>query len=387
MTMPTDATQDLLAQIATFAAKDVAPAAPAWAMGDAPDAAIFAKAAAIGLFGLETPENLGGSGWGFGPKAQAAETLAGADFGFAMSVINTQNVAVRLALSAPAQVRDRYLPGILAGRITACTALTEPGTGSDFAAVVTRARRSTDGWVLDGEKAWIINGRHAGLAMVFAQCAEGGGAGGIGGFLVDLSAPGVKRHPIDSGFSQTSIGTGGFVLDGVALPDDHLLLPHGGAFKAIMAEINGARAYVAAMCCGMLAAALVDATAYGAQRRTFGKPLAAHQAWRLKLAQAQTDLAAARALTAQAGRAIDAGGDAQLLAAQAKIHAISTCQRHVPILLHAVGAEGLRPAHCFTRHLAAVQMAALTDGSTDMLLERVARLTGAPTDETAHSKE
>lgn len=375
--MPTDTGRDLMADIAAFAAHEIAPAAPGWDMGGAPDAAIFAKAAAIGLFGLETPVQFGGSGQGFAVKAAACEALAGADFGFAMSVINTQNVAVRLAHSAPPALRNHYLPKILAGEISACTALTEPGAGSDFSAAATRARREGNGWMLDGEKTWIINARHAGLSVVFAQCGDGAsGGGGIGAFLVDLSAPGVRRHAIDSGFSQSSIGAGGFTLDGLQLGDDHLLLPPGGAFKAIMAEINGARAYVAAMCCGMLAAALADAGAYGARRHTFGKPLAGHQAWRLKLAHAQTDLAAARALTGLAGQAIEQGRDAQLLAAQAKIHAVGVCQRHLPIMLHAVGAEGLRAEHCFTRHLGAVQSAALTDGSTDMLLERVAKLTG-----------
>lgn len=375
--MMSDADQGLLARTEAFAADHVAPAAAAWSMGAAPDAAIFAKAADIGLTGLEVPVDLGGSGCGFALKADASAALAGADFGFAMSVINTQNVAARLVRSAPAHLRDRYLPGLLAGRISACTALTEPGAGSDFAAVATRARRTRTGWTLDGEKAWIINGRHAGLAMVFAQCAQGGGGDGIGGFLVDLAAPGVRRHPLDGGFSQTSIGTGGFVLDGVDLPEDHLLLAPGTAFKSVMTEINGARAYVAAMCCGMLGAALAQAAAYGARRRTFGKPLAAHQAWRLKLALAHTDLAAARALIGQAAQAIDGGGgDVQLLSAQAKVHAVGVCQRHLPVLLHAVGAEGLRPGHCFSRHIAAVHMAALTDGATDMLLERVARLTG-----------
>ncbi|MFT7027156.1 MAG: alkylation response protein AidB-like acyl-CoA dehydrogenase [Paracoccaceae bacterium] len=375
MSVPTD--QDRLARIAAFAARDVADAAPAWAMGAAPDAGIHAKAAALGLMGLEVPTALGGLDWGFARKAEVCETLAAADFGFAMSVINTANVGARLARSAAPAVRDRYLPGILAGRISACTALTEPGAGSDFAAVATRAQRAEGGWRLTGEKTWIINARHAGLAMVFAQCETGEGGGGIGGFLVDLTGPEVRRHAIDAVFSQTAIGTGGFTLNGAFAPDDHVLLPPGPAFKTVMAEINGARAYVAAMCCGMLAEALAQATAYGARRRTFGQPLASHQGWRLKLAQAQTDLAAARALTAEAVRTVEAGGDAQLVAAQAKIAAVAACQRHLPVALHAMGAEGLRPEHCATRHLAAVQMAALTDGSTDMLLERVARLTGA----------
>jgi alkylation response protein AidB-like acyl-CoA dehydrogenase len=105
-----------------------------------------------------------------------------------------------------------------------------------------------------------------------------------------------------------------------------------------------------------------------------------HQAWRLTLAQAQTDLAATQALTDRAVAAVTAQDPAaQILAAQAKVHAVQTAQHHLPALLHAMGAEGLRPTHGLTRHLAAVQSAALTDGAVAPLLERVARLTWAAT--------
>jgi alkylation response protein AidB-like acyl-CoA dehydrogenase len=147
-----------------------------------------------------------------------------------------------------------------------------------------------------------------------------------------------------------------------------------------MVELNAARTYVAAMCNAMTRAALSEAAQYGTERHSFGAPLAAHQAWRMPLVQAETDLAAAEALTAQATAQIDANEDAQLCAARAKIAATDCAGHHLPRLLHAMGAEGLRPARCFTRHLAAAQIAALTDGTTTMLRERVARLTLPRTD-------
>ena len=357
-----------------FVAHDIGPQAASWSLGQSPAPELYEEAAELGLIGIEVATADGGLGFGFAFKATACAAIAAADFGFAMSVVNTHNVAARLARTAPQAIKDRYLPKLLSGHLAACTALTEPGAGSDFAAIETTARKTSDGWVLKGEKSWIVNGRHAGLAIVFAQCADLEGAKGIGAFLIDLTVPGARRYAIESAYSQTSIGTGGFVLDDVTVPNENLLLTPGEAFKAILSEINGARSYVAAMCCAMLAAALRDASAYGEQRRTFGKPLSGHQSWRMHLAQATTDLAAAQALVAQAVEVVDRGCDAQLLAAEAKVHAVDTCQRHLPILLHAMGAEGLRAEYCVARHLAAAQVAALTDGSTAMLLERVARL-------------
>lgn len=368
---------DLLRAIAAFATERVAPAAVAWSMGEAPGPDLFAGAGRLGLTGLEVSAASGGRGTGFAVKVAACAQLAAADFGFAMSVVNTHNVARRIELSASPRLKARHLPDLLAGRVSACTALTEPGAGSDVPALSTRAERVADGWRLTGEKSWIINARHAGLCIVYARCI-GGDGDGIGAFLVDLTAPGVTRYPLDGPFAQTSMGTGGFTLDGVAVADDQLLLAPDIAFKAILSEINGARAYVAAMCCAMLAAAIRDVSEHGARRRTFGVPLEDHQDWRFAVARARVDLAAAQALVDQAVREAGDPKAAQLLAAAAKVHAVETCQHHLPRLLHAMGAEGLRPEHCLARHLGAVQSAALTDGTTAMLLERIARLARPP---------
>ncbi len=364
-----------LSAVRSFAEQEVAPAAAAWSLGERPNAGLFTKAAEIGLFAMSIPTEFGGRGFGYEVLAEACEVLAGADFGFAMSVVNTHNVGLRICRSAPAALRDQHLPALVSGATSACTALTEKGAGSDFAAITTKAEKTGQGWRLSGDKTWIINGRNAGLAILFALCGEDEGAGAIGGFLVDLTLPGVHHYPLESAFSQTSMGTGGFVLEEVMLADDCLILPPGEAFKSVLTEINAARTYVAAMCNGMLRAALLEVSAYGAERQTFGRPLSGHQAWRLAMAQAEIDLAASTALTREAITLIARGEDAQLAAARAKVHAVETCQRQLPQILHAMGAEGLRAEHCFARHLAAVQMAALTDGATDILRERVARLT------------
>ena len=377
MTSHSDA---LMTEIQTFARETVAPLAAAWSFGEAPSQTLLEAAAKLGLTSIQVPEEFGGRGLDFAYKTKACEALAAFDFGLSMSLVNTQNVARKIALMAPKPIAQKFLPGLLDGKVTACTALTEPGAGSDFAAITTRATRQAGGWELNGEKAWIINGRHAGVSVVFAKCEDPDhgvqpvGGASIGAFLVDLNAPGVRRYAIDSSFSQTSMGTGGFVLSGVTLPSDHLLLAPGSAFKSALSEINGARTYVAAMCCAMLRAGLDEVSAYGARRSSFGKPLAAHQAWRHDVVKVQTDLAAARALTDEAIELVSSGGDAQLAAAQAKIQAVEACQRGLPVLLHAMGAEGLRTDYCFTRHLGASQVAAFTDGSTAMLRERVARL-------------
>jgi len=123
----------------------------------------------------------------------------------------------------------------------------------------------------------------------------------------------------------------------------------------------------------MVAECLRVATAYGAQRHSFGQPLHGHQGWRWGLADAAIDLQAARLLVDAAGTCIDGGVGARTPAAQAKVFATRMAGRHIAALMHAMGAEGLREQHPFMRHLAAAQVATLVDGSTEMLLERLAR--------------
>lgn len=336
------------------------------------DAGLAAAAAAAGLFGFQVPTADGGAGASFAVKARIAEILAGADFGLAMALINTQNVANHLARSANVAVAQRYVPDLMAGRKFGCTALTEPGAGSDFAAINTIATAIDGGWRLDGAKAWIINALHAEVLLVYAQTRPGSGAAGIAAFVVDANRAGFARGIAMTG-ALPAMGSGSFRLEGYVAAAEEMLFAPGQAFKRAMTSINGARIYVAAMCCGMVDAALSVAADYGRRRSTFGQVLFEHHGWRWSLADASVDLEAARLLVADAAAKLDAGTDVQGAAARAKVFATRIAHRHLGALLHAMGAEGLRDCHPFLRHLEGAQAAAFTDGSTGMLQERIAR--------------
>lgn len=371
--MADDATPRFLAGVRAFARDTVAPQAAEWSKESCPAPTVFTAAAAAGLMRVDVPAAFGGLGLGFRAKVEACAIVAAADFGLAMALVNTHNVAKRIALSAQPELGHTLMPDLLAGRASACTALTEPGAGSDAAAMLCMAEKCAGGWLLNGEKVWIVNARRARHAIVYAQTGQPGQGGGIAAFLVDLTNPGCTTFAIDSGISQASIGTGGFRLNRCFVSDERLLLPAGTAFKAILEEINGARIYVAAMCCAMVSSALRIAHAYGETRQTFGKPLSQHANWREKLAGCATSLAAGWSLVDAAIAATERADDVRHLAAAAKVNAVALAQRELPILLHAMGAEGLRETYPFTRHIGAAQLAALTDGSTAMLLDRLGR--------------
>ena len=375
-----NAESEYLDRVRAFSQDVVAPAASQCSGAADIDSAIQEAAANLGLFGIEVPAEHGGLGYGFSVKARVCEVLAGADFGFAMSVINTQNVALRLSREASTGVQERWLQALLEGKTSSCTALTEPGAGSDLSAMQSTARQVDGGWSLNGEKTWIVNGRRAGLAIVYARCTDevnadaGALADTLAAFAVDTSATGVESYAIDSHFSQHALASGGLRMHDVVVSEDAMILPPGRALKSILLELNCARVYLAAMCCGMLSEALAQVSGYGEQRASFGVSLFTHQSWRFYLSRALVDLEASRSLLERAIHTIETGNDAQRLAAISKVHAVDICQKHLPALLHAMGAEGLRSTYCFARHVAASQFASLTDGSTEMLLERIARL-------------
>jgi alkylation response protein AidB-like acyl-CoA dehydrogenase len=376
--MAHDMAADFLADVRAFARIYVENGAASWAHGETPDLEVALHAARIGLTRMEIPAAAGGMGLGFRAKVEACAIVAAADFGLAMSLVNTHNVAKRIAMSASETVTRSFLPDLLSGQATACTALTEPSAGSDAAAMRCMATPTTGGWLLDGEKTWIINARHARLSIVYAQTGEHGSGAGIAAFLVDLTDPCCERYPIESGFSQVSIGTGGFRLRRCFVPAERAILPAGTAFKAILDEINGARIYVAAMCCAMVSASLSLARRHGETRQTFGKALDQHPTWREPLARCATELAAAWALIEAAIVATETRADTRHIAAAAKVNAVSLAQAQLPVMLHAMGAEGLRQTYPMARHIGAAHLAALTDGSTAMLLDRLARWDPTP---------
>ena len=333
------------------------------------------KAADLGLTRIEIPKNQGGLGFDFKTRSKIFGILSTFDFGFSMSIVNTHSAALRLSQSASPQIIDHFFPKIHEGGESACTAMSEKEFGSDFFSIETTAMKHKNDWKINGQKEWIVNARHAKLAIVFVQTKSAGDKSGIAGFAVDLNDANAKRFEINSSYSQNSMGTGGFVLKNYIAKSDDMILPPGIAYKAILNEINLARVYVGSMCCHMLQHLLEITKDYGNKRMSFGKKLFTHQSWRFAIADAEVDLTAAKLMVEEAEKQAAEQKDSQLSAAKAKIFATNVCQKHFPILLHKMGAAGFHNQYPFSQYIPAVQMASLMDGSTEMLLERVSRQT------------
>lgn len=361
----------VVAKAKAFAAEHVAPNAARWELERHYPYETIKLACAAGLNTIELAKQHGGQGLRFSCKLLAFEEIAKADFAFAFALINHHNACARFARDGkPAHVA-RLLPRMLTGEVIGCAGLSEPGVGSDFGGLEMKAERVEGGWKLNGAKAWITNAAVAGLSVAYAQTDRSQGYRGIACFAIEAERPGFHREKPFELHGGHATGVGGFRLVDYIAPDEAVLHPPGAAFKAALAGINGARAYVAAMCCGMLQASLETAVRYTQQRKTFGQKVIDHQGVRWKLVDAATQLEAARLLTYRAARLIDEGKDAVLPAAYAKKFATDMAVQRIADCIQAMGANGLRAEYPLARHLAGAKIAAYTDGSIEMMNERI----------------
>ncbi|MEM7252019.1 MAG: acyl-CoA dehydrogenase family protein [Pseudomonadota bacterium] len=350
-----------------FAADNIEPFAAEWERSRRFPREAVGAAARVGLLGLLVPRRLGGLGLGVGDMAEVMRLLAAADMGLAFSLVCHNNLAGAIAARGGPYHHHEHLPGLLDGSTLGGFLLTEPTVGSDATAIRTRAERTADGWVINGDKAWATNGTDAGLVNVYVQTEPGRGARGIAAFLVDTSTPGVERGPAYEMLAAHSTGTASFRFNDVVVGEAQLFIQPGEAFAAAMEAIDIARLMVSQMCIGMLDRALTMAVAYLSERHAFGKPLAEQQGLQWMLADVATDLEAARGLAARAASAIEGGErDRAVYAAHAKKFATRVAMAGLSQCMQALGANGFRHDRPLARHLASAKMAQYLDGTTEV---------------------
>lgn len=335
---------------------------------------LLALASQSGLAGMEVPEDAGGAEASFSTRMRVCEELARSDAAFAFSLVNHHNVISRIALSGQSSFSQKWVRPMLRGDHFGCTAMSEPQSGSDFSAMRSTATQTGTGWKLNGEKAWIANAAFADTFLVYAQTDPNAGIKGIAGFVVLASDQGFVREPAYSLTGIEAMGVGGFKLENCVIPHDRVLYPPGAGFMSAMQGVNRARIHVAAINTGMLEASLKAAIGYGHTRQAFGQSLLDFQGLRWSLANVATQLQAMRLMTYSGARAIDTGADAQNAAAMAKKYANDQAASAIATCMQAMGAAGLLPHYPLTRHLSCARALCYTDGTPEMMNERISHL-------------
>ncbi len=282
----------------------------------------IAEMGALGFMGMLVPEEHGGAAADHVAYALAIEEVAAGDGAVStvMSVHNSVGCMPILKFGSDEQ-KARFLGPLARGEQLGAFCLTEPGAGSDAAALKTRARRSGNAWVLSGTKQFITSGANADLAIVFAVTDPEAGKRGISAFIVPTKTPGYKVARIEHKLGQRASDTAQIVFEDMELTPDLMLGQEGEGLRIALANLEGGRIGIAAQAVGMARAAFEAALAYAGERETFGQKLMAHQAVAFRLADMATRIEAARLLVLNAARLRDAGQPCLKEAAMAKLFA------------------------------------------------------------------
>lgn len=308
----------IVGAVRQFARTEMAPHALDWdAAGHFPRDVLY-RAGDLGLGGVYVRDDVGGSALSRADAVLIFEELAAADPAVAAYISIHNMVAWMIDAYGSAAQREQWLPGLTTMAELGGYCLTEPGAGSDAAAIATSAIRSDDGYVLTGVKQFISGGGVASVYVVMARTGEPG-ARGITAFLVPGDAPGMSFGPPEKKMGWNAQPTTQVILDEVRVPASAVLGGEGNGFRIAMSALNGGRINIAACSLGGARSALEKATRYVHERFTFGEPLAEKQAVVFALADMATDLRAARAMVRDAAGALDdRADDAAMQCAMAK---------------------------------------------------------------------
>lgn len=374
-------TDDQLAVVETtldFAQEHLAPHAVAWDQDKHFPVDVLRKAAGLGLGGVYVREDVGGSELSRTDGVLVFEALATGCPSIAgyLSIHNMVGWMVdRYGTDAQ---RERYLPRLCAMELLGSYCLTEPGAGSDAAALRTRAVRDGDAYVLTGTKQFISGAGASHLYIVLARTG-GDGPRGISAFLVERDDPGLSFGPNEKKMGWNAQPTRQVVLDGVRVPAHRLLGDAGEGFRIAMSGLNGGRLGIAACSLGGAQSALDRSLAHLADREAFGARLLDAQALQFRLADMATELAAARALVRQAAEALDRKAvGARELCAMAKRFATDTGYSVADRALQLHGGYGYLAEYGVEKIVRDLRVHQILEGTNEIMRVMVARsLTGA----------
>lgn len=362
-----------------FAAQELAPAAaPRDRDGTFPEAELR-RLGELGLLGVNVPERYGGSAAGVVAYSLAVSEIAAADASVSVAMAVTNMVAEVLCAYGSEEQKAEYVPRLCSGEAVAgAFALSEPQSGSDAASLRTMAERTPGGWRLTGNKQWITSGDRAGVLVVWARTDGGkadkkGQAAGISAFLVPRGAKGLSAGRPEHKLGLRGSTTVPLILDGVELPESALLGQVGEGFKIAMAALDGGRIGIASQAVGVGRAALSAALDYSKERKQFGQPIAQFQAISNLLADAATQLEAARLLVLRAAFYKEQGLPFSQKAAMAKLYASEMAGRVCDSALQIHGGYGYTQEFPVERYLRDARVQRIYEGTSEIQRLVIAR--------------
>ena len=360
--------QEMLKELAhEFARDSVRPMAEHWDENSEFPMEAIAKAHELGLMNLHIPEEYGGMGFGCLTEAVVQERLAWGDPGFATAAYSNGLTAAPIITGGTEEQKQKYLGWLVEKPSIAAYAVTEPGAGSDVAAIQSTAVRDGDDYILNGNKMWITGAGKADWYFVLAYTDKNAGYKGMSGFIVEADWDGVTLGKKENNMGQRASDTRAVNFENVRVPVANLVGGKEGAgwFNA-MAAFDVSRPSIAAHATGISQAAYEHALQYADERVTFGKKLHQHQTIQFMLADMKTDIEAARLLTWKAAWMMDNGERNTEFAAHAKRFAADAAMRITTDAVQVFGGYGYSEEYPVARLMRAAKVMQIYEGSSQV---------------------
>ena len=375
--LPTEEARDLLALARDVAQREVKPPAAEGERTGTFPRETFALLSRSGLLGLPYPEEYGGGGQPHEVYLQILEELAAARLTVGLGTSVHSLACHGLAHFGTKEQRAEHLPAMLGGELLGAYCLSEPASGSDAAALRTRAVRDGDDWLLTGTKAWIT---HAGIADFYTVLARTGedGPRGITAFLVPGDAEGLSAAPPERKMGLNGSPTAQLHLDGVRVPDSRRLGEEGQGFSVALSSLDCGRLGIAACAIGVAQAAMDEALAYTAGREQFGRPISDFQGLRFMLADMGTQIEAGRTLYLAAARRHDAGLSFSRQAAMAKLFCTDAAMRVTTDAVQLLGGYGYTSDFSVERSMREAKVLQIVEGTNQIQRMVIARHLAGP---------
>ncbi|WP_234050996.1 MULTISPECIES: acyl-CoA dehydrogenase family protein [unclassified Xanthobacter] len=370
----TETQTDIRDAVRAFAQERLAPTAAARDRAHAFPRAELTEMGTLGFLGMLVPEEHGGSATDLVSYALALEEIAAADGACSTIVSVHSSVGCGPIVKFGSQEqKQRFLPKLASGEWIGGFALTEPHTGSDAAAIRTRARREGDSYVLNGAKQFITSGKSGDVVIVFAVTDPDAGKKGISAFIVPTDTPGYEVVRVEDKLGQHASDTCALAFNDMRIPAELRLGAEGEGLKIALANLEGGRIGIAAQSVGMARAAFEAARAYAKERVTFGKPIFEHQAIAFRLADMATRIEVAHQMVLHAAALREAGRPCLTEASMAKLFASETAEQVCSAAIQIHGGYGYLADFPVERIYRDVRVCQIYEGTSDVQRIVIAR--------------
>ncbi len=368
--------QELLRRtVREFAEAEIRPYVMEWDEAQAFPAELVPRLAAIGLMGIQIPEELGGAGMSAIDYCICIEEIARVDPSIALSVAAHNGLALaHLAMFGNDEQRRTYVPPLAKGETLGAWGLTESGAGSDAAAMRTSAQRSGKQWVINGAKQFITHGKIAGTLVVVAVTDRAAGRHGVSAFVLERGTPGLRAGKKENKLGMRASDTSEVIFEECRVPAEAIVGKEGEGFINTLQVLDAGRIGIAALAVGLAQGAYEAARRYAHERRQFGQPIAWFQAIRWKLADMATRIDAARLLTYRAAwmrdrrieRTSTASSMAKLYSSEIAVRAAEEC-----VQIH--GGYGFMKDYPAEKYFRDVKLCTIGEGTSEIQRLVIAR--------------